>query len=367
MGRMRGSKVILALAFVAAAGSEMAPRAEALPRYAARYEQKCALCHVNPSGGGLRNTYAGQWIVPEEIAWKRSKPAVLNELDSTLSKSLLIGTDFRELFVYSDVRAGQLNFFQMESNLYFLLQLDPKVSVYYSHGRSDTYEMFGLGYVLPILYFKAGRFVPSYGWKFDDHTMFVRNELGLAPPSNTDVGLEAGLEKGPLEAQLDLVNGNPGGIFDNDTKVAASLNALYRRHVGPFGAALGVSGYLRPGDSTDYDTWGAYGYLTWRMFTWIGEGDFVRRDPAGASATEGLATSHELTCFLRQGLQVKATYDFFEADRHLHSGSKTRWGGGVYVMPYPYLALEALLRRTTYDYGAASSAYETVLMLHLFR
>ncbi len=360
--------LLAAAAFVA--GAAVAPPAEALPRYSARYEQRCALCHVNPTGAGLRNTYASEYLVPEEIAWKRSKPAMLNDLDSTLSKSLLIGTDFREDYIGSNVRQGHLNFFQMESNLYFLYQLDPKVSIYYSHGRSDTYEMFGLGYVLPVLYFKAGRFVPSYGWKYDDHTMFVRDVLGFAPPLNTDVGVEAGLSRGPLDVQADVVNGNPGGIFDNDTKAAVSLNAIYRRHVGPFGAALGASGYHRPADGSDYDAWGAYGYLTWSALTWIGEGDVVRRKTAGAAAVEGLVTSHELTCFVRQGLQLIATYDYYDADRDLDSGSKSRWGGGVYVMPYPYLTLEALLRRTTYRDGPALSgpdAYETVLQLHLFR
>ncbi len=365
----------LAIVMTAAAlvgGATIAPPAEALPRYAARYEQTCGLCHINPTGAGLRTTYASQFIVPEEIAWKRSKPAVLNALDSTLSKSLLIGTDFREVYVGSSVPQGQLNFFLMQSNLNFLFQLDPKVSIYYSHGRSDTYEMFGLAYVLPILYFKAGRFEPSYGWKYDDHTMFVRDVLGLAPPLNTDVGLEAGLLKGPLDVQAGVVNGNRGGIFDNDTHVALALNAIYRRHVGPFGAALGASGYHQPAgaDSSELNTWGTYGYLTWGAFTWIGEGDILRRKPPGSAAAEGLVTSHELTCFVRQGLQLIATYDYFDADRHGDRGSKSRWGAGIYVMPYPYFTLEALERRTTYRDGPALSgldAYETVLMLHLFR
>jgi hypothetical protein len=80
-------------------------------------------------------------------------------------------------------------------------------------------------------------------------------------------------------------------------------------------------------------------------------------------------TSHEVTCLVRQGLEVKATYDFYDPDRHLGSGAKTRWGGGVTVMPYPYLALEALLRKTTFENGvfySGQNALETVLQIHLF-
>lgn len=367
MARLRAGIV---WALLAAASVAAAPRAEALPRYSARYEQKCGLCHVNPSGGGLRTEYASERLVPDEIAWHRETPAILNQIDSTLSKFLLIGTDFREMYVGSSLPAGHLNFFQMQGDLYFDFQLDPRVSIYYDRGHSDTYEMFGLGYVLPVVYVKAGRFVPSYGWKFDDHTMFVRNELGLAPPGNSDVGVEAGLERGPIDVQVGLVNGSPGSTLDTDTKVAGVVNAMVRRHVGPFGLAAGVSGYHRPADASDYDTWGGYGYLTWRMFTWLGETDIVERQPAGGATTQALATSHELSCVIRQGLELKATYDFFDPDRHLGSGAKTRWGGGVDFMPYPYLVLEADVRRTTYDNGVFYSgidATETLVQLHLFR
>jgi len=361
-------------AAVAATGTLAAflvpPRAEALPRYSARYEQKCALCHVNPSGGGLRNAYASERLIPDEIAWRRSQPALLNGLDSTFSKFLLIGTDFREVYIGSDVRDGHLNFFQMQGDLYFNFQLEPRVSLYYDRGRSDTYEMFGLGYLTPHIYAKAGRFVPSYGWKFDDHTMFVRDELGLAPPSNSDVGLEAGYSKGAVDIQVGVVNGSRGNIRDNDTKAAGALNAVARHHMGPFGMALGVSEYHRPSDLDHYDAYGGYGYLTWRSFTWMGEADFVRRKPIGGDATVSVVSSHEVTWLVRQGLEVKATYDFYDPDRDVGAGAKSRWGGGVSFMPYPYMVLEGLLRRTNYESGVYYSgmdALETVLQLHMFR
>lgn len=348
----------------------MAPRAEALPRYTARYEQKCALCHVNPSGGGLRNAYASQRMVPDEIAWRRTQPSVLNGIDSTLSRFLLLGVDFREVYVGSDVAQQRYNFFQMQGDIYLSVQLDPRVSLYYDRSRNDTYEMFGLGYVLPVLYVKAGRFVPSYGWRFDDHTMFVREQLGLAPPSGSDVGLEAGFARGPLDVQVGFLNGARGSIHDTDPKYAYSANAMYRRRLGPFGGALGLSGYHHPGDSEDNDAWGAYGYLTWRTLTWLGEADLAQRKPTGAGAVQSFIASHEITWLVRQGLEVKATYDFFDPDRDVGAGAKSRWGGGLAVMPYPYLALEAALRKTEFDDGvnySGQDALETVLQLHLFR
>jgi hypothetical protein len=164
------------------------------------------------------------------------------------------------------------------------------------------------------------------------------------------------------------VNGSPGSILDTDTKVAGVLNAVVRKRVGPVGAALGVSGYHQPTPARDTDRRGLYWYLTWNRFTWIGEADLVRRKDAGSPAIESIASSHELTYLLHQGLDLKATCDFYDPDRYLATGAKSRWGGGVYTMPYAYLALEALVRRIDYDDGLAFGGQdfvETIFQLHV--
>jgi hypothetical protein len=342
--------------------------ATALPRYTARYEQKCGLCHVNPSGGGLRTTYATRKLIPEEIAWLRNRPAAIEAVEEKLGNLIQIGADFRQFYVGADVPQSHLNFFQMQADLYFAFQLDPKVTLYYDRGQSGNYEMFGLGYLLPTVYVKAGRFIPSYGWRFDDHTMYVRADLGFMPPGNSDVGLEAGFSKGALDVQIGVVNGSRGVSFDTDTKAAGVVNAIYRARVGPVGAALGVSGYRHPGELRDFDTRGLYSYLTWNRFTWLGEADLFREEPAGGVAVEGLVTSHEGTVVLRQGLELKATYDFYDPDRDLATGARSRWGGGVFIMPQSYVTLEALVRRTVYEDGLTLSGRdftETLLQLHL--
>lgn len=371
MRRVRLAKVLTwATACVAAAVVDvaLAPVASAVPRYTARYEQRCALCHVNPSGGGLRTTYAAQKLVPEEIAWLRSKPEALAELETKLSKQVQIGADFRTFYVGGDIEPAHLNFFQMQSDLYIAIQPDPRVTLYYDRSASAGYESFAMGYLRPTLYVKAGRFVPSYGWKFDDHTMFVRSELGFVPPANSDVGLEGGFSHGPFDVQVGVVNGSPGSILDTNTKVAGVLNAVVRKRVGPVGAALGISGYHQPTPARDTDRGGIYGYLTWNRFTWVGEADLLRRKDAGSDAIESVASSHELTYLLHRGLELKATYDFFDPDRDLQSGAKSRWGGGVFTMPYPYLALEGLVRRIEYDDGpfyGGQDYVETLLQLHI--
>src|SRR5262249_54998727 len=161
------------------ASSLAAFQARALPRYSARYEQNCTLCHVNPSGGGMRSAYAVKDLIPKEFAMSPATPEMLKDIDPKIGRHLSIGTDFRQLFLLETenaVLAPPQGFFPMQGDLYLLFQLDPKVLLYYNRSLSNTYEFFGLANVLPFDgYVKAGRFVPPYGWKFDDHTLYVRD------------------------------------------------------------------------------------------------------------------------------------------------------------------------------------------------
>jgi len=361
-------------ALVVAAGAALvsvATVAEALPRYSARYEQKCALCHVNPSGGGLRTLYASQYLVPEEIAWGKPPKDILDGIDPEIANRILIGTDFRTIYTYAneDAPATVKDFFQMQGDIYVNFQMDDQLSLYYDQGISSNYELFGMWQGLPLTgYVKLGRFVPSYGWKFDDHTMFVRSELGFFPPTNSDVGVEFGVSPRRLDVQFAVLNGNRGSTSDDNRKLAAALNATYRGHTGPFGWSAGAAGYWEDGDVANYGTGGTFGYLTWRRFEWLAEVDWTLDDPQGTAHTTGLVTSSEVSVLVRRGLEVLATYDFLDPDWNLQTGTETRWGGGVFVMPRPFLTLEALVRSTTFDTGVAVTGtdyWETLVQFHL--
>jgi hypothetical protein len=368
MSSMTRQGIMAVVAATLSLSGLLALRADAVPRYAARYGQRCGLCHVNPSGAGMRTAYASQQLVPEELAWGRGTDS-LSLPGPQLSPTVSIGADFRELYVGSTHRASNLDFFQMQGDLYVAFQLDPKTTLYFDRGMSNSYELFGTAYVLPLTgYVKAGRFVPSYGWKFDDHTMYVRSELGLAPPLNSDVGIELGLQPGPLDMQLGLVNGSRGSTLDTDNSLAQSLNVIYRRSLAGIGWGVGTSGYHQRGPSAILDVGGGYGYLTWHGLSWLAEADFARTSPRPGPRTTAFVTSQELSYLVRPGLELLGTYDFHDPDLHLKSGARSRWGGGVHVMPRPYAAIEALYRKTEVDTGPAITAGgfdETVLQLHL--
>ena len=346
--------------------------AHAVPRYSARYEQNCMLCHVNPTGGGMRAAYATQQLIPKELAMSPRTPDAVAQLDTHLGKNITFGADFRELLILANANAELAppqGFFPMQGDVYVSFQLDPKYELYFDRGMSSTYEVFGLAHVLPWDgYVKAGRFVPAYGWKFDDHTMFVRSEEGFSPPGNADGGVEVGFSPKCGDLQLALVNGSRGSTLDNDRRLATALSMSGRFKAGPFAATAGVAGYSHPGISEDLNSGGVFGYLSGWNVTWLGQGDLVRRDPYLTPATTAVVTSHELSVLFRQGVELKSTYDFYDPDRSLRSGSKSRWGLGVMVMPRPFLVVEADFRSTHVQRGPALSARdfdEGIFQLHL--
>jgi hypothetical protein len=164
------------------------------------------------------------------------------------------------------------------------------------------------------------------------------------------------------------VNGNRGSTLDNDRRLAVSGNLSARFKLGPLAGSLGTAAYTHPGIAEDFNTAGLYGYLGSANITWVGETDLTRRQPANGSAVSGLVMSHELTLLLRQGVELKGTYDFLDPDRHLKTGSRSRWAAGVKVMPRSFVAVEATFRDTHVTSGrdlAGVDFREGFLQLHL--
>jgi hypothetical protein len=257
----------------------------------------------------------------------------------------------------------------MQGDIYLAFQLDPKFLLYVDRSLSATYEVFGLANVLPWDgYVKAGRFVPSLGWKFDDHTMYVRSEEGFTPPANADGGVEVGFSPKFGDMQLALINGNRGSTLDPDRRLATALNMSARFRAGPLAATAGVDGYSAPGVPVDLTSGGLFGYLSGWNVTWLGQCDWVKHDPNITPATTAVVASQELSVLLRQGIELKSTYDFFDPDGGLKTGAKSRWGFGVMLMPRPFLVAEASFRSTHIQEGPALSGRdfdEGLFQVHL--
>ncbi len=333
----------------------------ALPRYAARYGQNCSLCHIDPTGGGARDLYASQYLVPTEFSFRSLDAEQRAKITPAIGENIVIGADLRTLARYSgdDAARAENNFFQMQSDIYLAFRVDDRFTAYFDRGRGDTYEVFGMAYLLPFNgYIKTGRFTPAYGWKFADHNAFVRERLGYLPPAHTDVGVEAGIFPGSAAVQFSLLNGNQGGIQDFNDELAVAVRVEYRGVFRGIGGAIG--GSFRADDERagvsfprrTRRTGGPLGYLSWRNWTWVGEADWTRISPGGEEAdTTGFVMSHEVACHVIRGLDLVGTYSFHDPDVGVQSGTRERLAAGFEFFYSPFAVISALVQHYRIDEG----------------
>lgn len=356
---------------------------DTIPRYSVRYEQDCHLCHMNPTGAGERTLYASQFIAPTELAITELDPETMERLSPSLSDAVTIGADLRTLFLRDTIeeddrfqtRRPQFeNFFEMQGNLYFHLQATDRLAIYYAQGINTTSEFFGIGHYLPANgYMKVGRFMPDFGWRFADHTHFTRDYLGFFPPQHTDVGMEAGTYPGPFSFSAGVYNGNLGGINEFDDRLAAAGRGAVRWSAGPLTGSLGGSVW-RNWNTQGLDlprlATGPFASLGIGRVTWLGEIDYAETVFTGQPLRRSWFAANELTVALARGVDLTGQFDYVDPDRDRPSDARYRVGGGIEVLPLPFLEFEGWFNRYQ-DERAAEPGYvpeeysQILLQLHV--
>jgi len=219
------------------------------PKFSAYTGSKCQSCHVNPTGGGMRNQL-GVLYSKENLFLKQFEKAnKTTELDPQISKGLRMGGDMRA--AYFDIQRGaqtNLNtFFQMQADLYVNAQVNKYIGVTIAPGLyipntfdpnplPVKYEVFGLVSNLPAnLYFKVGRFIPNFGTRIPEHRAYNRLFNDLYTPYAADAGIEVGIAPGPFTLTAGLSNGSSANkdgqvnnSFDFDTQKQFTVTADYR-------------------------------------------------------------------------------------------------------------------------------------------
>lgn len=188
---------------------------KALPQFALITGNKCISCHTTSQGGGLRNelgaySYADVALVnPESIGLQ----GVFESLESNtfFDGKLTIGLDGRLQTVrgHSSSEATR-KYFPMQGSLYAMYSPfdEVKIEANYNAGHSSKNRYPGqqpwLGWVmfqpsLELPSVRIGRFSPSIGIRYDDHSKLTRQFFTLFgsststnffPPSLSEYGAE---------------------------------------------------------------------------------------------------------------------------------------------------------------------------------
>ena len=87
----------------------------ALPRFSVINGASCIVCHVNPTGSGLRNTHGNDVVALEELPLKRWLNKGNEDWDGYITDNIQIGGDFR---IQSYNRQQDHTIFPMQIDLY---------------------------------------------------------------------------------------------------------------------------------------------------------------------------------------------------------------------------------------------------------
>jgi hypothetical protein len=346
-------------------------QAYSYPRFAAKYEQKCGLCHVNPTGCGMRNIYGSQFFATGELpAHKIPQDKVIK---TNFTDHFMLGMDARNLYIYNEnnnpaiypnVPGGkQSTFFQMEADLNLNAQLTDRLSLFFKRDINTVVEVYGLGNYLPAQgYIKVGKFQPSYGWRFQDHTSFVRDPMTWYP-FYYDTGIELGIYPDNFSANIGFFNGT-SDVADNNRGKAIAGRLEYRLHLNPIGLGIGGSYWRNDFAPNTTDEYGPFYYL--KLFNgnlvYLGEIDWLKFK---ATAVKQLATTHNVSLQICQGVWIEGDYDFIDPDTRVKAGTVSRYGLNLDYFPIGYVEIQPTVRYFD-DKLLGKKYWNLVLQSHLY-
>jgi hypothetical protein len=338
---MSVGKTMLGAAVLALAILGGTARAE--PYLAARMGMKCVQCHVNPTGGGLRNVFGNTYA---QTTLARTRLGDGEDLwTGQLAKWVAVGGNVRANYTYLDVPdQDQSNEFEIEEGRAYLeLSAIPgRLSVYLDQrvapGTSENVEANVRWWVKEnAWYVKAGRMYLPFGYRLEDDSAFVRQLSGISMQA-PDEGVEVGTEFGNWSAQLAVSNGAGGGEeTDHGKQFTSRVEYVQTRW------RAGASLLFNDADSGERTGAGVFGALNLGPVTLLGEVDLVEDDGIGAG-TELLATLAEADWLVAQGHNLKATYEWFEPSEDIDEDEQTRSSLLYEWSPVQFLQVRAGVR-----------------------
>jgi hypothetical protein len=310
--------------------------AENEPYLAIRTGLKCSACHVNRTGGGMRNDFGavyGGTSLPLNTGGFQFQNRALNDW-------LRVGSDFRLTGTYTIPEATPRTALDINrGNVYVEAKLlDEKLTLYFDQTlapNSTSREFFALLDWLPVSgYAKVGKFFLPSGLRLLDDQEFIRSQTGftmLAP----DQGVEVGFEPGPFSIVASVTNGSSGAAENDDGKQVTGSAAWVSRRV-----RLGASAsHKSQSGQSNIDVFGGFGGLSVGPFSFMGEVDFIRGASSEGADVDQLAVFGEGDVLLTQGVNAKVTYGFHDRNVDRADDERTRARIGLEVFPIPYFQL----------------------------
>ena len=318
---------------------------QAEPYLAVRNNQPCSACHVNPTGGGARNSYGsyyGSQILP-------AKAGDVSLFDGgALTETLRLGANLRTGFSNQnnddaessqgfETQSGQLYFHITPKGARFSLYIDEQVAP----GAAINREAFVLMPLEGQHYLKTGRLFMPYGLRLEDDSAFVR-QMTQFNFDNSDNGVELGLYFGSLAIHSVISNGASTTTNDDN-----QLHYLTRWEYLGGTWRLGANVSLNDAEAGQRLTTGVYAGLNLWNYVLLAEWDSVVDE--SIQTAQGHDQSQqagliELNRLLQPGLNLKLTAEYLDPDTRVKNNLRSRHSALLEYTPYANLQLRGGLR-----------------------
>lgn len=364
-----------------------------LPRFSLRTGGTCIDCHVNPSGGNIRNESGWSYGKNNLVMFNTFKveEETEGEFESSnfIGKNILFGLDLRTQYLYTQSSpidsTSKSDFQKMTGSLYFNIIATENIDIFTRYDFiHQIWEAYGIAKILPLAgYVKAGQFSPNYGIRLDDHTSYTRGgDLGVLFSKGTRQGLiydpryvETGVEVGfsPLETSLFTVSvGNSGSrTFEKDPSYHArfeiistpsdDVNFLF----GGSYANFKERKFDRNSFKFAYENVSMYGGffgVGFDQFTLIGEYNIA--DNLIQKDSTSIAYMIEASYRITKGLEAILRYDSFDFNSRINKDELAHLIIGLEFFPYSFVELRPQYRINIEDPSFKNDAI--VLQFHFW-
>lgn len=271
----------------------------------------CGTCHVNQTGGGMRNTFGN--IFAQQQLTVRPLGAKDSPWTGVFGNRFGFGADARMAARQIDID-GQDNsldftvdrvtlYGSATLNEYVMFYLDQRVAPGGSFNR-EAWAKFNFG----KWYAKAGKLFLPYGWRLEDDTEFVRTATGINMTGG-DNGVEFGFQGRSFNAQLAVTNGSGGGPEVDDGKLFTLRGEWVRSRW-----RVGASAQRNDTDVGDRSSYGVFAGLKTGMVSWLFEYDRIEDEFVGLAKLEQDAALIEANIMFKQGHNLKITGGMIDFD-----------------------------------------------------
>lgn len=316
--------------------------AQAEPYLAVAQGFKCVACHVNPTGGGLRNALGVAFT--QNVMPANRLPDAVPTWSGNLGERLRLGADLRASRSSTRVptQAAQTDQGLDAFRVYLDAQLvRDHLAVYLDEqlrpGKPQRQEAYArLSTADQRWYAKAGQFYLPFGWRLQDSTAFVRSLSGINMAS-PDKGIELGLETPEWSVQVASSKGvgNVAPITGNQR----TAQAVWVQPDWRVGLALART----QSSAGNRMATGVFGGVRTGPVSWLGEVDVVR-DEGFPGGRRMLASFGEANWLVSQGHNLKFTVELLDPDRAVGHDHKVRHSLIYETTPIPFLQLRTGLR-----------------------